>query len=405
MRVLYIVPMLSPDTSWGRWFIGLAEQVRPQGVEPVLLVPPSQAKYLESVPSLAGLQAHAVYPERYLRFFMSRRGPAAIAEMPGWLRRLPDFGEIDLIHSTEAYPWAWYARAIARRLGKPYIFSIRGDYGWIAHRRVPDKWMYAAVIRDAAAICPVSHGCAGRLAKAYPRTSLSAVKVIHNAADVESLAPAAEAHRRRPAGHRFRMVTVARLSPVKGLETSIAAFVAMRDAGIDGEYHIIGKGTGGSYQRELEALVPEVYRRDLVFLGGLPFSEVVSEYAAADVFVLTSRAVGDRVEGFGTVTLEAAACGVPAIVTRSGGLPEGVSDGSSGFVCEENEVAAVAQALCRLATDADLAQQMSENALAWARGFDESRRAAEYLEVYERAVTAASGQTIDPEERTAREDC
>ena len=41
------------------------------------------------------------------------------------------------------------------------------------------------------------------------------------------------------------------------------------------------------------------------------------------------------------MTLEAAACGVPAIVTRSGGLPEGVSDGYSGFVCDEGDITGV----------------------------------------------------------------
>jgi glycosyltransferase involved in cell wall biosynthesis len=391
MRVLYIVPMLSPDTSWGRWLVGLVEHVRPQGVDPVLLIPPSQVKYLNSAPSLAGLEVHAIYPERYIRFFMSRRGPGALMEMPGWLRRLPDFGNINLIHSTEAYPWAWYGRAIARRLGKPYVFSIRGDYGWIAHQRIPDRWMYGAVVRDAAAICPVSHACAGRLAQSYPRVPPGVVRVIHNAVDVESLASAAETHRRRHPEHRFRVLTVARLSPVKGLETSISAFVAMRDSGIDGEYRVVGKGAGGPYQKSLELRVPEEYRRDLVFLGALPFDDVTAEYAKADVFVLTSCAVGERVEGFGTVTLEAAACGVPSIVTRSGGLPEGVSDGSTGFVCEEGDVTGVARALCTLASDADLARQMSENALVWVRGFDNSRRAAEYLDVYERAISRGRG--------------
>jgi glycosyltransferase involved in cell wall biosynthesis len=390
MRVLYIVPMLSPDTSWGRWFIGLVEQLRPQGIDPVLLVPPSQEKYLHSVPSLAGLEAHAIYPERYLRFFMSRRGPAALRELPGWLHRLPDLGDIDLVHSTEAYPWAWYGRAISRRLGKPYIFSIRGDYGWIAHQRLPDRWMYAAVLRDAAAICTVSHACATRLTSVYPRIPPEKIRTIHNAVDVASLASAAEARRRRPPSHRFRVLTVARLSPVKGLETSISAFVAMREAGVDAEYHIAGKGTGGSYQRALESLVPEKYRDDLVFLGGLSFEDVTSEYAAADVFVLTSRAVGNRVEGFGTVTLEAAACGVPAIVTRSGGLPEGVCDGSSGFVVDEDDVDGVAKSLCRLATDSDLARRISEGALSWVQGFDESRRAAQYLNVYTKSIASGS---------------
>ena len=79
------------------------------------------------------------------------------------------------------------------------------------------------------------------------------MRVIHNAVDVRSFASVAGTHRRRPLNQRFRMLTVARLSPVKGLETSIAAFVTIREAGIDAEYHIVGKGTGGSYQRSLES--------------------------------------------------------------------------------------------------------------------------------------------------------
>ena len=47
---------------------------------------------------------------------------------------------------------------------------------------------------------------------------------------------------------------------------------------------------------------------------------------------------------------------------------------------------ACARALARLATDDTLAQQMSANALDWVQGFDESRRAVEYLDVYREAI-------------------
>jgi glycosyltransferase involved in cell wall biosynthesis len=103
--------------------------------------------------------------------------------------------------------------------------------------------------------------------------------------------------------------------------------------------------------------------------------------------VLTSRAIGERVEGLPLVILEAAACGIPVIATRNGGMSEGVSDGSSGLLFDEGDTAGIAQALCTLATDGGLAEMMGKNALSWARSFDNSLRAAAYLDVY-RTISA-----------------
>jgi glycosyltransferase involved in cell wall biosynthesis len=129
-------------------------------------------------------------------------------------------------------------------------------------------------------------------------------------------------------------------------------------------------------------LIPKRHHEDVSFLGALPFGAVCSEYAEADVFVLTSRAVGERVEGLPLVVLEAAACGLPVIVTRNGGMPEGVSDGVSGYVLEEGDVTGAARALATLAQDTAGRVLMSENALSWIKGFDNSQRAAAYLDVY-----------------------
>jgi glycosyltransferase involved in cell wall biosynthesis len=392
MRVLYIAPMLSPDTSWGRWLIELLAHVRVEGVVPVLIITPGQSKHLESVPELRGLEAHAIYPERYVRFFASRNGVRALAGLSRWTNALPDLHGIDLVHSVEAHPWSWYARAIGRRLRRPYVFTIHGDYGWIAHQRVPDKWMYQATLRDAAAVCPVSEAGAALVARWYPTALRGNVRVIRNTVEVETFAPIAGGRGQgTPPGGALRVLTVARLTPVKGLETSIAAFVSMRASGIQGTYRIVGGGTGGAYHGSLVQAIPEEYRRDVSFLGALPFEDVKSEYAATDVFMLTSRAVGERVEGLPLVVLEAAACGIPVIGTRNGGLPEGISHGSSGYVLDEGDVLGAAAALRALALDRSLAARMSAGSLAWVGRFDNSRRAAEYIHVYEAALSSVGG--------------
>ena len=63
-------------------------------------------------------------------------------------------------------------------------------------------------------------------------------------------------------------------------------------------------------------------------------------------------------EALGIAFLEASASGLPTLVGRSGGAPETVLDGESGFVVDPREPDDVAAALCRLLADPDLARSM-----------------------------------------------
>jgi glycosyltransferase involved in cell wall biosynthesis len=69
-------------------------------------------------------------------------------------------------------------------------------------------------------------------------------------------------------------------------------------------------------------------------------------YRAADVLVFPT--LGD---GFGLVIQEAMCCGVPVITTRCGGGPECVAQGQTGWIVQERNVEALAEALREAATD------------------------------------------------------
>ena len=77
--------------------------------------------------------------------------------------------------------------------------------------------------------------------------------------------------------------------------------------------------------------------------------------ACADLFLLPSET-----ESFGLAALEAMACGVPVVASRTGGLPEVIDDGESGFLLEVGNVEAMAEAGVRLLTDDDLHDAVSE---------------------------------------------
>jgi phosphatidylinositol alpha-1,6-mannosyltransferase len=63
-------------------------------------------------------------------------------------------------------------------------------------------------------------------------------------------------------------------------------------------------------------------------------------------------------EGLGLAALEAAACGLPVIVGDSGGAPETVRDGETGFVVPSNDHALLAERLILLLENPSLAQEM-----------------------------------------------
>jgi len=176
---------------------------------------------------------------------------------------------------------------------------------------------------------------------------------------------------------------VSRFVPRKGQARVLKACAALRAAGHDVEALLVGKGRDEAKLRRLAA------RLDVptTFEVGVPFADLPSMYHRMDVFAMPcrSRWLGLEAEGLGVVFLEAAASGLPVVTGDSGGSPETVDPGRTGFVVDRDEV--LIDAVRVLVEDAELRRAMGAAGAVWvSENFTWGAVAERYRRGFERAV-------------------
>ncbi|MGE5686772.1 MAG: glycosyltransferase family 4 protein, partial [Gemmatimonadota bacterium] len=178
------------------------------------------------------------------------------------------------------------------------------------------------------------------------------------------------------------LLSVSRLADMyKGHDTAIRSLALVRAKVPNARYAIAG---GGPLRDYLARVADSLGVAAAVeFLGDVPDAALSDVYRSADVLLTLSRESGSGggAEGFGIVCLEAAACGVPVVAGRSGGLPDAVEDGVTGVLVDPTNIGAAADAIVSLLTDPGRARAMGEagrkrvlEGFTWERMAQEARR-------------------------------
>ena len=209
----------------------------------------------------------------------------------------------------------------------------------------------------------------------YQRTRLD--RALHGLTDLQRLAPGVDVEAFHPGvdGSAVRaryaltgrpvIVCVSRLVPRKGQDMLIRALPAVRRRVPDAALLLV---SGGPYRPKLERLAREQgVESDVVFTGSVPWAELPAHYAAGDVYAMPcrTRAAGLDVEGLGIVYLEASATGLPVVGGDSGGAPDAVREGETGYVVGGRDVEALAARLTELLADPAKAKAMGAAGRAW----------------------------------------
>jgi phosphatidylinositol alpha-1,6-mannosyltransferase len=164
---------------------------------------------------------------------------------------------------------------------------------------------------------------------------------------------------------RPTVVCVSRLVPRKGQDILIRALPRIAARVPDTALLIVG---GGPDMPRLQRLAASTgVADDVVFTGAVPAEELPAHYAAGDVFAMPCRTRygGLDVEGLGIVYLEASAMGMPVVAGDSGGAPDAVREGETGYVVDGRSVEQVADRVAGLLADPRRARTMGHRGREW----------------------------------------
>jgi colanic acid/amylovoran biosynthesis glycosyltransferase len=215
------------------------------------------------------------------------------------------------------------------------------------------------------------------------------LRVIHCGVDPDEFVP-----RRTDVEDEFRLVTVARLTQVKGHGVLLQGLRLLRGRDLSVRLTVIGDGPK---RAELEQLARDLGVESMIaFTGAVGREDVHGHYAAADAFCLPSFA-----EGVPIVLMEAMAMELPVVATDVMGVRELVESETNGLLVRPGRPDTLAGALERLIADPNLCRSLGSAGRETVQAtFDIRRSAAEIHSAFEELLGVPS---VHPQASTARE--
>jgi phosphatidylinositol alpha-1,6-mannosyltransferase len=264
-------------------------------------------------------------------------------------------------------PAGYPARWVDARCGVPYGVILHGGDLLIlreqASRSGHKRRMAKGLLGGAAALVTNS-----RFTRELVHGTLAQLGIPHDDARIHVVPLGTDPTRFRPdvdprlARDAFKLpegrwlVTVARLTPHKGIDTALQVLARLAPRYPDLRYAVAGTGSDND---RLLALASSLGVADRVhWLGAIGDDLLPSLLRNATAYLGLSRMEGIDVEGFGISLVEASGCGVPVVGTRSGGIPDAVRDGETGLLVEPGDMDGIAAAVAQLLDDEAIARRL-----------------------------------------------
>ena len=378
--------------------------------------PPLSSISLESLPLSSA--THYLLPvavscliRAHLRFFLGRplRYAAALLKMVAGshvrqadrIRSLMHFGEgvvladrvradgITHIHAHFASQSASVARVVHLLTGIPYSFTGHAHDVWSDRLLLPEK------LKEASFAVTCSDMARRSLLAAAGRDASSKVHLVYHGLDVDNFPYGAS----REGRERNLVLSIGRLTAIKGFPDLISACALLRDRGTPVRCVILGEG---EERGKLEELIESNGLSGQVLLAGaMRQEEVRAYYRRACVFALpcADSADGNR-DGIPNVLMEAMASGLPVITTTNSGQAELIRHGVHGLLVPPHAPDELASAIVRVCEDEILWKRLAAAARTRiVEDFDNRRTIEPLVRLFQRHVFSDKTRLTAPVSR------
>ncbi|CAJ35479.1 glycosyltransferase family 4 protein [Methanocella arvoryzae] len=382
MKIGIVVPYFTPYVRGNEY--GLADGLARLGQDVTVLTSTGKAPREKMLKTDYRTENSEPFKVRYLRTLVDLGELPLTPSILGEIRR----GGYDVLLLQEDYqPICHLASFAARMSGIPTVLSTERTYFPAGFKRLVlggFDLTLNAYTRKSATVYTAHCNAARAFAEEHLRVPAGRMRVVNVGVDsgifrpTEGKTPLTEG--------KFKILTVARLHPYKGLDTLIRAMQIVVKKAPGAVLYIMGRGPQAD---ELKMLAADLGVSDVVRFveTPVPNTEMPAVYSSADLYVQPSV-----VEPYGIAVLEAMACGKPTVCSDIGGMRDTVAHGETGFLVPPSDPEALAEKIVLLAGNRERVAEMGTAARKRiVEKFDWPVIAMQYLEIA-REIAGRSGK-------------
>jgi glycosyltransferase involved in cell wall biosynthesis len=303
-----------------------------------------------------------------------------------------EYGAEGFIYQLDRTEWNWVPVVV--QLHGPLALMV-DTLGWPEQGSdfaTVGAWIEGISIRKADALMACSANIADFTARYYDLDRAS-IDVVHCGVDAQNFTPA---DRSRPSDSAPVVLFVGNLAKSKGLKTAVDAVLRLRSSVPNIRMEILGAGDEDAVAALRNRITEAGAENEIEVVGFVADRAKMPDYYRRAA-VLCSPAEHEM--GVANVYIEAMACGCPIIAANTGGAPEAVTDGETGFLVSPGDVDATARALSRIIGEPAAGRRMGEAARRRVDAYFAMNRYIErVLSTYDRAIRVA-GEKRDRQRR------
>lgn len=361
MKICFIASNLDETNGNGRFVYSTVKTFQQLGAQTIILIERGENEVL-------GAKAILHKKGLFKKFIIN---PLKIS----WALRNT---KTEIIHAFDAWPWGIWAYLTSLITGIPFGMTIYATYGVVPLTRPLQSLILRSAYRASRLNAAISNITAQKIKNFMPEAN---IKVINQGIDFDRYQ--ASVRNNRIIEHPY-ILTVAYMKRRKGYDVALKTFAGLKHKFPELKYMIRASGTNNSYGKAiLELAITLGISDDIIWLPKLSEEELIDIYKQAEIFFLPSISSHSfYFEGFGSVYLEAQACGIPVVTSRGGGQEDAIVNGKTGLLIEEGNHEQAIEALSLLLTDRKMHSEFSANAKEFARKMNWLDKTKEYFNFY-----------------------